>query len=126
MIFRKQEAVFYLAHLVGSVDGEFTENEQQDIVLGSSYYRDNIIKSLDKELLIDSVKDGSLTKSSACNVIIDLDKSERIDILASLFFIAASDGNLNDGETGLFAELLVRLSITTDEVVERWKEMKQL
>jgi|LauGreDrversion4_2_1035121.scaffolds.fasta_scaffold280580_2 uncharacterized tellurite resistance protein B-like protein len=124
MNFRKQEAVFYLGHLVGSVDGSFSDKEVEDLVCGSSYYRNEVLESLDKDLLLGSIKDGSLTKSSACDLLNDLDKSERIDIMGSLFFIVAADGNINDKEKGLFAELLVRLDVDADEAIEKWKEMR--
>ena len=59
MSFTKKEAIFYLAHQMGSVDGEFSDEEQNHLVVLSSYYRDNL-NSMDSELLLSGIRNGTL------------------------------------------------------------------
>ena len=123
MTIRKEEAVYYLSYKLGKVDGEYSEDEQKEIIANSDYYR-KILHNINNELLLEGLNNGMLNVHSACYVLEKLSELEKIEILASFLFIVMADGEMSDEESELYSQYLTLMDVESGLVISKWKEMR--
>lgn len=123
MQFGKKEAIVYLTHSIGSVDGNYSAEEMKE--LHKSSYMADIINSFDSDLLIECAKNGTLNDNSACYILKDLDFQEKIEIFAAFILIISADLEATPEESKLLAGYQELIGFEDlDLAIARWKEIR--
>lgn len=122
MSITKSEAIVMLAMSTGNADGEFSDNEVSDALTKNPVFREVFIEAQSTDWAA-KVRTGELTPDSAIKALNHLSADDKIEAMAICWGVMLSDGVMMDGERELIDKWILKLSIKTENVIE--KHLKQ-
>jgi len=116
------ESMFVLAFSMGYADGDFSDQEIEDLCRDNSVYR-KYAEQIDNDAFKKKIKTGKCTKELAVSVVKKQSPEVQLDAMAIVWHVLVSDGVMTDDEKTLMAELLAEFDLTIDEVNDRYKQI---
>ena len=122
MALTQAEAVSALVMEMGFADGDYSDQEIEEIVYNNPVYLKYAGK-IDHDLYLEKIKRGEVTKEAAVATLKNRSLDTQLNALACVWHLLIADGKMTTGERDLMAELLVGFDIEIDSVVARLEKI---
>ena len=123
MALTQSESIWTLAFEMGMADGDFTDQELEEVIYNNPVYLE-YFKKIDLDLLKLKIKRGEVNKDNAVSTLKGRSLGTQLDALACVWHVLIADGVMEEGEKQLMAELLNKFDIDIDSVASRLEKMQ--
>ena len=122
MALTQSEAIWALSFSMGMADGDFTDQELEEVIYNNPVYNE-YFKKIDLDLLKVKIKRGEASKEAAVSTLKARSVDTQLDALACVWHVLIADGVMAEGEKQLMAELLNEFDIDIDSVSSRLEKI---
>tara|TARA_B100000809_G_scaffold224342_1_gene234433 strand:- start:277 stop:693 length:417 start_codon:yes stop_codon:yes gene_type:complete len=122
MALTQSEAIQMLVLEMGNADGEYSEQEINEICNNNPVFLKHCNK-IDFDLFILKIKQGKATKETAISTLKARSLDTQLDALAIVWHVLLADGIMDDGEKELMVELLTEFDIDIESVTSRLEKI---